>query len=160
MLPYLRIIKILNVNITSDFTVLDFGCGNGKMVKELIDAGLDAKGADIKFKEGPFVKQFTDKGIIHTISTGPYKIPFSDNSFDLVVSNQVLEHVQNYDESFAEIYRILKKDGLSIHSFPSKYRVFEAHVLVPFSSIIRSKAWITLWVALGFRKKISEAPAN
>lgn len=46
------------------------------------------------------------------------KIPFSDCSFDSVISNQVLEHVFNPDEYLLEINRVLKKDGFFLISVP------------------------------------------
>jgi predicted SAM-dependent methyltransferase len=41
-------------------------------------------------------------------------MPFSDESFDIIMANHILEHVENLDMALKEIYRILKKDGMAI----------------------------------------------
>ncbi len=45
-------------------------------------------------------------------------IPFSDNTFDVVISSHVLEHIQNDFEAMKELYRILKPNGYAIHQVP------------------------------------------
>ncbi len=45
-------------------------------------------------------------------------IPYSDECFDLVIANHVLEHVKNVDLALAEINRVLKKEGLAILQTP------------------------------------------
>jgi len=44
------------------------------------------------------------------------KIRLANNSVDIIVSNAVLEHVQNLDALFASMYRILKPGGLMVHA--------------------------------------------
>ncbi|AXD09270.1 class I SAM-dependent methyltransferase [Salmonella enterica] len=39
-------------------------------------------------------------------------LPFNDNSFDLVISNFGVQHFYNIEQSFSEISRILKPDGI------------------------------------------------
>ncbi len=45
-------------------------------------------------------------------------IPFHSNTFDIVVSEDVLEHVVNYQEAFNEIRRVLKPGGCHIFTVP------------------------------------------
>lgn len=44
-----------------------------------------------------------------------------DESFDVVLCNSCLEHVNNYLKVIYEIYRILKKDGFAIFSVPAEW---------------------------------------
>lgn len=46
------------------------------------------------------------------------KIPFKDNSFDLVISEDVLEHVENIEKAFSEINRVLNLQGMHIFTVP------------------------------------------
>lgn len=46
-------------------------------------------------------------GVTHVMS-GPYSLPFPDNSVDLIVCGQTLEHVRNPFRSVAEMHRVLK----------------------------------------------------
>lgn len=45
-------------------------------------------------------------------------LPFSENSFDLIICNHVLEHVFDENKAIAEIYRVLNKDGFAILQVP------------------------------------------
>ena len=122
--------------------VLDFGCGDGTSVATWRAAGYDAYGCDIT------LEQPTEH--LRLIET-PYRVPFDDNTFDLVVSNQVFEHVQNPDVAFAEIRRVLKPGGLSLHVFPARWNPIEVHSRVPFASVIQSYPWLVIWARLGLR---------
>jgi len=46
-------------------------------------------------------------------------LPFEDDSFDLIFSSNVLEHVEKLDEAFAEMKRVLAPGGVMIHSMPT-----------------------------------------
>ena len=46
-----------------------------------------------------------------------FRIPFENEKFDIVISNQVFEHVADYDLAFKEISRVLKKEGISLNFF-------------------------------------------
>lgn len=59
--------------------------------------------------------------------------PYPAEYFDLIISNQVLEHVRDHELFFDEIHRTLKKGGISAHLFPLRHCVFEAHIAVPFA---------------------------
>lgn len=45
-------------------------------------------------------------------------LPFEDNSIDLIISQEVLEHVQNPSLAVQEMFRVLKKDGLIYCQLP------------------------------------------
>jgi len=46
------------------------------------------------------------------------KLTFSDNSFDLVITQDVFEHIQEPEKAFAEIHRVLKPGGYHIFTIP------------------------------------------
>jgi len=43
-------------------------------------------------------------------------LPYEDNTFDFVISDQVLEHLLDPQKAVDESYRVLKKDGIAIHT--------------------------------------------
>ena len=43
-------------------------------------------------------------------------LPYNDNSFDFVISDQVIEHLENPPKAIYESYRVLKKGGIAIHT--------------------------------------------
>lgn len=106
---------------------MDFGCGNGSTVREARDNGLDVVGCD-SFAVA-IGRVGLDGEAVHEIKDG--KIPFNDDSFDSVYSNQVFEHIEDIETALAEIHRVLKPDGKFRLAFPVKNCLYEGHVLVP-----------------------------
>jgi len=45
-----------------------------------------------------------------------HHLPYPDETFDWVISDQVLEHIENPDAGIAESWRVLKKGGIAIHT--------------------------------------------
>lgn len=43
-------------------------------------------------------------------------LPYSDNTFDFIISDQILEHVKNPFKAVDECYRVLKPNGYAIHT--------------------------------------------
>ncbi len=115
--------------------VLDFGCGKGEIVELLLENDIDVVGLDVYEYNDDLKKEksdiFEDKKIIPVkINT---KFPFEDNTFDLIISNMVFEHVENIKFTASELNRVLKKDGAMYHHFPCKDTWREGHVLITFS---------------------------
>lgn len=46
------------------------------------------------------------------------KVPFSDEKFDFVIANHILEHIPNYFKALSEFYRVLKPGGVAILQTP------------------------------------------
>lgn len=133
--------------------VLDFGCGAGALVGELRQRGLAAEGCDFAevLGDGPYLK---------AIPEHPYRLPFADGRFDLVVSTSVLEHVRDAHTAFSEIRRVLGPDGTAIHWFPSRwYLPREPHVRVPLANWFwphTLRTWLGLWALVGVRNPFQE----
>lgn len=53
---------------------------------------------------------------------------FKDNSFDLILMSDVIEHIPNTNKLFEEMWRILKKDWLIIFDFAPYYHYFGHHL--------------------------------
>lgn len=90
--------------------ILDFGCGDGFFAKIIFgDFGKIETGIDVdrkilnKAKETQIYKK--------VIYYKGYKLPFPDKSFSSVVSNCVLEHVNDLEKNLKEIRRVLIPGG-------------------------------------------------
>jgi ubiquinone/menaquinone biosynthesis C-methylase UbiE len=86
--------------------------------------------------------------------------PYPPASFEIVLSNQVLEHVQDHPLVFSEIHRCLAPQGFSVHLFPLKETIYEVHAHMPIVHWIaeparRSKV-MSRFAKLGFRRKYIE----
>ena len=107
--------------------MLDCGCGTGQFVLALLDDGVNIYG--IEFEE-PKVEQFKrdNPDEAHRVTVGDVQnLAFEDNSFDAVLSNEVLEHVPDDARGLREIFRILRPGGHLFVFSPNRFYPFEAH---------------------------------
>ncbi|MFT5875481.1 MAG: ubiquinone/menaquinone biosynthesis C-methylase UbiE [Clostridium sp.] len=104
------------LNLPEQCTLLELGCGDAnlwKKNKNRIPKGLDitlsdfSKGMlnDAKITLGKKADDFKFE-IIDAQS-----IPYDDCSFDVVIANHMLYHVENIEKALSEIYRVLKPGG-------------------------------------------------
>ena len=112
--------------------VLDFGCGAGTLTDMLVRAGFDAYGCDIRWPGADYTWDEVPDGRLRYFETGG-RLPFDDDTFDVVVSDQVFEHVEPLHASVAEIERVVKPGGIMYHHFPSREVWREGHIGIPFS---------------------------
>jgi SAM-dependent methyltransferase len=118
-----------------DLTVLDVGCGRGELVAALRGSGVRAFGYDVD-------ERFVESGrVLNTMFPDEYPVLstldsartiFPDRFFDLVISDQVLEHVAALPQLAMEVSRVLKPGGYMAHQFPSRFRPVEPHYFLPF----------------------------
>lgn len=100
--------------------VLDIACGEGygsnllsKIAKQVI--GVDISGEAIKHALNKYQKENL------SFQTGrTSNIPCENNSIDVVVSFETIEHHDEHIQMIDEIHRVLKKDGMLIVSSPEK----------------------------------------
>jgi glycosyltransferase involved in cell wall biosynthesis/ubiquinone/menaquinone biosynthesis C-methylase UbiE len=145
--------------------ILDYGCGAGRMVAAGIAAGHDIAGADVYYGGSKTREEAAQAGLlgsaIQEIRYG--RLPYEDASFDLVMNNQVMEHVEDLDAALAEIHRVLKPGGAALSIFPSSDVFREGHIGIPFSHWFRKGArarFYYAWAlrALGFGTWKEQAP--
>ena len=103
-------------NVSSGTKVLDVGCGEGTLSVMMAQAGASVTGVDLSIPNIAACKSFAkeaglDKNISFFFSDAE-KLPFPDNSFDLVVSSHVLEHLPDFDKGFRELMRVTKKRAI------------------------------------------------
>jgi SAM-dependent methyltransferase len=128
--------------------VLDYGCGAGRLVVAGRSLGLDIYGTDVFYGGSTTRGEAEASGLFGSIIRGMENgwIPFDAATFDLVVNNQVMEHVEDLDATLAEIHRVLKPGGAVLSVFPSKDVWREGHIGIPFSHWFRPGSRIRfLW---------------
>lgn len=102
----------------SSMKVLDAGCGEGHLIEYLhkTKPNNEYYGADVtevaitKAKERCPWASFT--------LTDLADLNFPDESFDVVICTEVLEHIYEYEKVIDQLKRVLKKGGLLIINFP------------------------------------------
>lgn len=92
--------------------VLDLGCGVGTF----LEFRLGTVGADVN---PLLVKQCVAKGLeAHLMEAGV--LPFESHSFDGVIMDNVLEHIQEPEQTFQEVRRVLRPDGIFLVGVPGR----------------------------------------
>lgn len=155
--------------------VLDIGCGDGKLIAYL-SAALPLMFPGQKFEFFGF--DVSDHGVQPqdyfkntinyleaaepttqwrsrlTLISEKDDWPYADAAFQIVVSNQVLEHVIDHDFFFAEVSRVLTPNGFGVHIFPTKHCLVEPHLRIPFAHRFQStnviEGVIGVFTKLGF----------
>jgi len=90
-------------------SVLDVGCGEGFTLQKLTDHHIGKKLEGIEYDETAIALGKKVHPNI-TIKQGDiYKLPYKDNSFDLVICTEVLEHLEDTKKALNELYRVTKK---------------------------------------------------
>lgn len=147
--------------LSSGEAVLDFGCGIGNVVACLDKRGLNAYGIDILEYWGKDSATWGRKEAappprivvkLHTY-TAQNKMPFPDNTFDLIISDQVIEHIFDLHNAFSEQVRVLKSGGVAIHRFPQSHALIEQHTKLPFTALNKYPSYLALLALLGRRNK-------
>jgi 2-polyprenyl-3-methyl-5-hydroxy-6-metoxy-1,4-benzoquinol methylase len=98
--------------------LLEVGCGEGRGVAIMMDKAESYLGID-KIKEviDSLSRKFPNATFQQAII--PPFTELTDNSFDTVISFQVIEHIENDRLYLEEIYRVLKPGGKAIISTPN-----------------------------------------
>lgn len=153
-----------------DTRILDFGCGDGRLVHSLRDKGFQAFGFDIHERvnyrgaEDADLFRFSPKDALvdagsqasGKLRDGTFHLPFADGTFDLVLSTSVLEHVMDLHPVMSEIARVSKPDGVALHLFPQMSLLVEPHIYVPLGTVFQrlrfvNWAYFYLWALIGVR---------
>jgi len=93
-------------------TVLDLGCAGGFMAEALDDRGAKVTGIDPASQAIEAARQHAvGRKIKFDVGVGE-NLPYSDQSFDIVVCVDVLEHVQDLRQVTQEVSRVMKPGGL------------------------------------------------
>lgn len=104
--------------LKEDKTVLEIGCGAGRLTNYLTQRGFNVIGFDISrslIKEGNMRYPYA----IKLLASGD-NMPFSDSTFDVVLSFDVLEHISDVNGHLSEVRRILKTGGFYLFQTPNK----------------------------------------
>ncbi len=138
-----RLKKIERVFLKNNVkTILDLGCGSGRhtvfLAKKFKVTGMDLSRTGLNLTKKELTKKRLKAKLV--CSSCYKKFPFKDNSFDALVSTQVIQH-NTHDKVIGcikEIHRILKKDGLLFITVPyrrnqkiTRKKMISKHEYVP-----------------------------
>jgi len=108
-------------------TVLDIACGSGYGTKLIAKYAKKVYGVDVDYDSVEYARQnFAGKNIEFSVGDAT-KIPLDNDSVDVVVTFETIEHVKNYKQFLSEINRVLSPDGLAIVSTPNDLEFAEGN---------------------------------
>ena len=123
-------------------TMLDVGCADGSFSKQISKrvGAEDCHGVEILEEQ---IRKSKQKGINVKKFDLNKKFEFKSNFFDVVVANQILEHLHDTDNFAKEIYRVLRPGGYAIISTPnlaSAHNIFSLALgLQPFPASVSNE---------------------
>ena len=114
-----------------DRRVLDLGCGVGEYVRAFARRGAQALGTDIAVDRLVEARQRVEttatRGVQGFLAAAGESLPFQDAIFDLVVLNEVIEHVNDDRQTLREVARVLRPGGTCVLFAPNRLFPFETH---------------------------------
>lgn len=162
-IAYPEVVRVI-LNLTeANSKCLELGCGSGTYAVELSGNGRNCLASDISEKALELTK-IKGKELynieIPVKLIDAYNIPYPDNTFDLVFSDGMIEHL-DIPKAFAEMKRVLKLGGYMVAKIPSGsvlYRIVY-HLLSPienrpYEAWFSKKVWQQKATDVGFKNVV------
>jgi ubiquinone/menaquinone biosynthesis C-methylase UbiE len=103
--------------------ILEVGCGIGGFCVNAAWKGADVVGVDVASKavhEGKnLARRFGVQEGIDFIVADAHNLPFKDETNEIVVCSETLEHVSDYKKAFSELVRVTQKSGYLCLTVPN-----------------------------------------
>jgi ubiquinone/menaquinone biosynthesis C-methylase UbiE len=124
--PFLVLEHLVRYRFAAPFSdglkVLDVGCGTGYGTAILADTASRAVGVDSDPEAIHYADRTYRRGNLGFALADCRDLPFRNQSFELAVFFEVIEHIREQDQCLGEIRRVLSPDGILILSTPNALR--------------------------------------
>ena len=104
--------------------ILDVGCGIGTYVRRFRAFSDDVHGVEVEEER---IREAADAGLPNIVLAVGEALPYPDDHFDLVFSNEVIEHVEDDRRTVAEMVRVTRPGGAVVAFAPNRLYPFETH---------------------------------
>jgi SAM-dependent methyltransferase len=101
--------------------ILDVGCGIGTYVKRFRDFSPHVYGIDVS------AKRLAESTMPNLVAAAGEALPFGDETFDVLVFNEVIEHVADDRQTIEDALRVLRPGGHIVIYAPNRLYPFETH---------------------------------
>ncbi len=106
--------------VVDGLKVLDIGSGTGYGSAMLSKRATSVVAVDVDPKAVSAAKRRFKRANLTFAIADCYDLPFDDGSFDVVVANEMIEHIESHSALLKEITRVLVPDGIALISTPNK----------------------------------------
>ncbi len=103
--------------------ILENGCGVGMYVEHLSPFGGTVIGLEYDFERAAEARRRSP----HILNAAGEALPLPSSTFDLILSHEVIEHVQDDRAAVREMIRVLKPGGRAVIFCPNRGYPFETH---------------------------------
>ena len=116
--------EIDKLRLKSGDKLLEVGCGQGVFLKRIVKTyGVDAVGVDVSEKSIKYARQNQKGRLVEFVVGDALNLPFQNDSFSVVISFDLLEHIADQEKAVEEMTRVLKPEGLLIiYSLNKRYK--------------------------------------
>ncbi len=115
------------IPLKPQITIVDFGCGNGRLIREIKALNPSARLIGLDVSENALKKARRFLPEVEFFKIGE-KIPLNDNSVNFIFCSEVIEHIYDTEKLFSEWQRILKPGGQLLLTTP--YHGFIKNLLI------------------------------
>ncbi|MBD3238370.1 MAG: methyltransferase domain-containing protein [Candidatus Moranbacteria bacterium] len=129
-------------NLTKIKTVLDLGCGRGAVSAALVKKGLRVFGVDVNHKA---LKEARKRGLKVKKADLETGLPFKKFKFDLILANDIIEHIYDWQGLAQELNRVLRPAGKIIIVTPNHFDIRSRLAILGGRGIVHwsSRQWTT-----------------
>ncbi len=142
--------------------VLDLGCGLGEYARALERRGGRVIGSDIA---GSRLVEARRRGLdpartggapsrAEYLTAGGESLPFRDGSLDVIVLNEVIEHVADDRETLREVSRVLAPGGTCVIYAPNRLYPFETHGIYLGKRYVFGNIPLVNWLPTFLRRRL------
>jgi len=139
-----KLLEEYSNNKIVDKKILDIGTGNGGIAFYFSKTGNSVSAVDVhdsiqnEYRESLNFRLVRDENL-----------PFEDKSFDIVISNHIIEHTPNQSLHLREINRVLRDKGECYLSMPNRLFPYEVHTKTIFIHYLTNKMFYGILKAIG-----------
>jgi SAM-dependent methyltransferase len=109
--------------------VLDAGCGTGYGAAELARAAVQVVGTDLSAEAVAYARRRYGAPNLEFVQADCARLPFRDGAFDLAVSFELIEHLDDWRSFLCELRRVLSPAGQCVISTPNRHTYAETRAL-------------------------------
>lgn len=154
-----QVAKLLSMTLAERFQprrVLDVGCSRGDLVSAWHNLGVEAYGVDISDYATKHPTVMKVAKYLRAVDVDCERLPFDDDSFDLAIASELLEHLSQPSFLLGELKRVVKDGGIIFVTTPvlpfesSLWRTFRIQSNPLHINVHSKRFWVQFFGKHGF----------